>query len=110
VFPTGGLPPVEVLVKSSDQLITKLPGALMFLLLLLASSISFIVKNDDSVTLPAGTPVYSYGADGTNILVRRCVSHTGDSARLPRFLAFSTSHLRLTLQGLVTQVGQVAGH
>jgi hypothetical protein len=72
-----------------------------------ARSVSFQVKNDDSVTLPAGTPVYSYGADGTNILVRRAVN-TGDSTSA-QVLGLLNQSLAPNDQGLVTQVGSLSG-
>jgi hypothetical protein len=72
-----------------------------------ARSVSFQVKNDDSVTLPAGTPVYAYGADGTNILVRRA-NNTADEFS-SQVLGLTNQSLAPNAQGLVTQIGPIVG-
>jgi hypothetical protein len=51
--------------------------------------------------------VYSYGADGTNILVRRAVN-TGDSTSA-QVLGLLNQSLAPNDQGLVTQVGSLSG-
>ncbi|NBP58897.1 collagen-like protein [bacterium] len=43
-----------------------------------SNGLSVLVKNDDSVTLQKGQPVYIFGANGNNILVRRA-ANTGEA-------------------------------
>jgi hypothetical protein len=102
-IPSGGASG-EVLIKNSSDNYDTAWGSNVSTATA-ASNIRFQVKNDDSVTLPAGTPVYSYGADGTNILVRRAAS-TSDvfSAQV---IGLLNQSLAPNAQGLVTQVGQV---
>jgi hypothetical protein len=102
-IPVGGVAG-QVLVKdSSDDYDTS--WATNVSTATAANNVRFTVKNDDSVTLPAGTAVYAYGANGTNILVRRAIN-TGDSTSA-QVLGLLNQSLAPNASGLVTQIGQV---
>jgi photosystem II stability/assembly factor-like uncharacterized protein len=72
-----------------------------------AHGLTVLVKNDDSVTLNKGQPVYIYGANGDNILVRRAMN-TGESTS-SKTLGLLNQSLAPNAQGLVITEGALEG-
>jgi outer membrane murein-binding lipoprotein Lpp len=72
-----------------------------------AHGLTVLVKNDDSVTLNKGQPVYIYGANGDNILVRRAMN-TGE-ATSSKTLGLLNQSLAPNAQGLVVTEGSLEG-
>lgn len=72
-----------------------------------ANGLTVLVKNDDSVTLNKGQPVYIYGANGNNILVRKAVN-TGE-ATSSKTLGLLNQSLAPNAQGLVITEGALEG-
>jgi hypothetical protein len=72
-----------------------------------AHGLTVLVKNNDSVTLNKGQPVYIYGANGDNILVRRAMN-TGE-ATSSKTLGLLNQSLAPNAQGLVVTEGGLEG-
>ena len=72
-----------------------------------ANGLTVLVRNDDSVTLNKGQPVYIYGANGNNILVRKAVN-TGE-ATSSKTLGLLNQSLAPNAQGLVITEGALEG-
>ena len=72
-----------------------------------ANGLTVLVKNDESTTLLKGQPVYIYGANGNNILVRKA-SNTGE-AYSSKTLGLLAQDLTSNAQGLVITEGSLEG-
>ena len=72
-----------------------------------ANGLTVLVKNDEPTTLLKGQPVYIYGANGSNILVRKA-SNTGE-AESSKTLGLLAQNLNSNDQGLVVTEGALEG-
>lgn len=72
-----------------------------------ANGLTVLVKNDESATLLKGQPVYIYGANGNNILVRKA-SNTGE-AYSSKTLGLLAQDLTSNAQGFVITEGALEG-
>lgn len=72
-----------------------------------SSQLKHIVKNDDSVTLTKGMVVYTSGANGTNILVKR--AGAGSETTSSQVLGFVEADIAVNATGYIVNAGLVAG-
>lgn len=72
-----------------------------------ANGLTVFVKNDEPATLLKGQPVYIYGANGNNILVRKA-SNTGE-AYSSKTLGLLAQDLNSNAQGFVITEGALEG-
>jgi hypothetical protein len=71
------------------------------------TQVKHTVKNDDSVTLTKGMVVYTSGANGTNILVKR--AGAGSEATSSQVLGFVEADIAVNAFGYIVNAGLVAG-
>jgi hypothetical protein len=103
-IPAGGLN-TQILSKSADtdyavQWVNEAPAASF------TSQVKYLVKNDDSVTLTKGMVVYTSGANGDNILVKRAIA-TSEVAS-SQVLGFVENNISVNATGYVVNNGLVS--
>jgi len=103
-IPAGGVTN-QLLAKSSDtnydvQWINEAPAASY------TSQVKHLVKNDDSVTLTKGMVVYTSGANGNNILVKRAIA-TSEIAS-SQVLGFVEANIAVNATGYVVNNGLIS--
>ena len=72
-----------------------------------ANGLNVFVKNDDSINLSKGQPVYIYGANGNNILVR--LARNSGEATSSKTLGLLAQDLNVNAQGYVITEGGLEG-
>ena len=103
-LPSGGVTN-QLLAKSADtdysvQWINEAPAASY------TSQVKHLVKNDDSVTLTKGMVVYTSGANGNNILVKRAIATSDITSS--QVLGFVEANIAVNGTGYVVNNGLIS--